>query len=180
MGSKITESANSEFYKFRYFSHFSFSVLSMLTNPEIRNVECLPNRKLSKYRGSIFIVSDESRNSKHLCLMFLRFDKYRRYRFWEWRHEQETTLNTKLAWRKLQFIRINTILSKALVFQDRRSSHLCYTSQVNSQSRTRVKLKNFSFPRWFLGPYRSALFSKFVFVLEIKIKPASTEEITWH
>ena len=38
---------------------------------------------------------------------------------------------------------------KVVVFHRRRSSHLCYTSHVSSQSRTRVKLNRVFFPRWF-------------------------------
>ncbi|CAL8988688.1 unnamed protein product [Prunus brigantina] len=52
---------------------------------------------------------------------------------------------------------ISKITLKVVVFQFRRSSHLYYTSQVISQSRTRVKLNGVFFPRRFcqarsLGP----------------------------
>lgn len=42
---------------------------------------------------------------------------------------------------------ISKITLKVVVFQFRRSSHLSYTSQVISQSRTRVKLNRVFFPR---------------------------------
>ena len=42
---------------------------------------------------------------------------------------------------------ISKITLKVVVFQFRRSSHLYYTSQVISQSRTRVKLNRVFFPR---------------------------------
>ncbi|CAN0928785.1 Putative uncharacterized protein ART2 [Linum grandiflorum] len=42
---------------------------------------------------------------------------------------------------------ISKITLKVVVFQFFRSSHLCYTSQVISQSRTRVKLNRVFFPR---------------------------------
>jgi hypothetical protein len=38
---------------------------------------------------------------------------------------------------------------KVVVFQRRRSSHLCYTLYVFSQCQTRVKLNRVFFPRWF-------------------------------
>ncbi|CAL8988860.1 unnamed protein product, partial [Prunus brigantina] len=44
---------------------------------------------------------------------------------------------------------ISKITLKVVVFQFRRSSHLYYTSQVISQSRTRVKLNGVFFPRRF-------------------------------
>ena len=60
---------------------------------------------------------------------------------------KEATLNKKLTWCKFQFHGISEISLRVLVFQDRQSSHLCYTSSVNSQSRTRVKLNRAFFPR---------------------------------
>ena len=44
---------------------------------------------------------------------------------------------------------ISKITLKVVVFHRRRSSHLFYTSQVISQSRTRVKLNRVFFPRCF-------------------------------
>jgi hypothetical protein len=44
---------------------------------------------------------------------------------------------------------ISKITLKVVVFHGRRSSHLFYTSQVISQSRTRVKLNRVFFPRCF-------------------------------
>ena len=43
--------------------------------------------------------------------------------------------------------RISKETMKVVVFQLRRSSHLCYTSHVSSQSQTRVKLNRVFFPR---------------------------------
>jgi len=43
--------------------------------------------------------------------------------------------------------RISESTSRVVVFQDRRSSHLCYTPRVDSQSLTRVKLNRVFFPR---------------------------------
>ena len=42
---------------------------------------------------------------------------------------------------------ISKLTQRVVVFHLRRSSHLSYTSLVNSQSRTRVKLNRVFFPR---------------------------------
>ena len=47
------------------------------------------------------------------------------------------------------FHRISKETMKVVVFHWRRTSHLCYTSHVSSQSRTRVKLNRVFFPRCF-------------------------------
>ena len=65
---------------------------------------------------------------------------------------------------------IRKMLSRALVFQDCRNS-LCYTSQVNSQSRTKVKLRS-CFHR--LYSYRKSKSSKFREQWDFKITEAPT------
>ena len=43
---------------------------------------------------------------------------------------------------------VSKAIRKVVVFQDRRSSHLCYTLTITSQRLTRVKLNRVFFPRW--------------------------------
>ena len=58
-----------------------------------------------------------------------------------------TNLKTKPAVCEFQPNGVSQTTLRAVVFQDRQSSHLCYTSQVISQSRIRVKLNRVFFPR---------------------------------
>ena len=48
---------------------------------------------------------------------------------------------------RLPLHRVSKETMKVVVFHWRRTSHLCYTSHVSSQSRTRVKLNRVFFPR---------------------------------
>ena len=62
------------------------------------------------------------------------------------------TMNLMLkSWAEARFpfYRISKETMKVVVFHWRRTSHLCYTSHVSSQSLTRVKLNRVFFPRWF-------------------------------
>ena len=65
------------------------------------------------------------------------------------RHKRATTLNAR-KWNLAVPPPPHSISKKTIrvvVFQGCRSSHLCYTSDVFSQSRTRVKLNRVFFPR---------------------------------
>ena len=53
-----------------------------------------------------------------------------------------------IPWGTSPHKRISKITLRVVVFQGRLLSHLRYTSQVISQSRTRVKLNRVFFPRW--------------------------------
>jgi hypothetical protein len=60
---------------------------------------------------------------------------------------REAGLTPKVRFRGILCDRISKTTIKVVVFHWRRSSHLCYTFYVISQSRTRVKLNRVFFPR---------------------------------
>ena len=68
------------------------------------------------------------------------------------RHRNRTCLNPEVSCSgrshcKVLFNVISKLTSRVVVFHLRLLSHLCYASQVSSQSQTRVKLNRVFFPR---------------------------------
>ena len=64
--------------------------------------------------------------------------------------QRQSHLSSRIWWvtRCLRY-RLSKTTLRVVVFHCRQGSHLFYTSQVISQSRTRVKLNRVFFPRWF-------------------------------